>query len=306
MKVLDLFAGCGGFSHGFHKAGYEIAAFVEWWQPAITTFLQNHPKAKHLGGDITKINDETFLEWKEKVDLIVGGPPCQGFSLCGKRDPKDKRNQLYKEFLRAVRLVQPSFVVMENVQGILSMKDGNGRTVIERIVEDFIELGYSVSYKILTASDYGVAQNRKRLIIIASKLDIFPQPIEKRKSLLEVIGDLPEHENGLNGHLLFTPKEETLRKIRRLKQGERISEKFNFSRQRLSADKPSRTITTKPMFIHPFYDRFLTPRELARLQSFPDYFLFSGSKTDMVKQIGNAVPPLMAQAIAEKLKEVFP
>jgi len=298
VRVLDLFAGCGGFSLGFQQAGFDIAGFVEWWQPAITTFLKNHPDAIHLGNDITKIPDETFRELKSKVDIIVGGPPCQGFSMCGKRDPKDKRNSLYKEFLRAVRVIEPKIVVMENVQGLLSMKLED-KFVIDKIVEDFIQLDYFVSYKVLTASNYGVAQNRKRLILIACKLDLFPHPKNNIKTVIEAISNISQETNA---HLFFNTTQEIQEKISHLKQGEKLSRNFNFSRQRLFTNKPS--ITTKPIFIHPIKDRFLTPRELARLQSFPDSFEFSGTKTSMVKQIGNAVPPLLAQAIAQKIRGV--
>jgi DNA (cytosine-5)-methyltransferase 1 len=302
MKVLDLFAGCGGFSHGFLQAGYEVVAFVENWQPAIETFRKNHPQATLIGRDITLIPDKTIQIYKNHVDVIIGGPPCQGFSMCGKRNPKDKRNTLYKEYLRFVGIIQPKLVIMENVGGLLTMNDSKGRKVIDRILHDFIKLGYFVSYKILTASEYGVAQNRRRLVIIGKKMDLFPHPTATRRTVLEAISDLPE---GINGHLFFDTKEETLEKIKTLKQGEKLSKNFNFCRQRLRADQPSKTVTTQPMFIHPIYNRFLTPRELARLQSFSDHFEFCGTKTSMVKQIGNAVPPLMAQAIAEQIKEVM-
>ena len=298
MKVLDLFSGCGGFSLGFQQAGYEIIGFVEWWQPAITTFLKNHPHAQLIGRDIRLISDETLSSYCGRVDIIVGGPPCQGFSLCGKRDPKDKRNSLYKEYLRAVKIISPKYIVMENVAGILNMKDGDNRFVIDNILHDLIKLGYLVSYKVLTSSDYGVPQKRQRLIIIGKKEEFFPLPNSKEKTVAEGIINIPD---GINGHVYFDTKKETVEKIKLLQQGERLYKTYNFSRQRLYANRPSKTITTKPLFIHPYEDRFLTPRELARLQSFPDDFHFCGSKSDMVKQIGNAVPPLMAQAIAEKL-----
>ena len=303
MNVLDLFSGCGGFSSGFKKAGCNILGFVEWWTPAITTFLKNHPKAIHLGSDITKISDKSIQSLKGRVDIIVGGPPCQGFSLCGKRDPKDKRNKLYKEFLRFVKIIEPKFVVMENVSAILSMEDNKQEKVINKIIHEFISLDYFVSYKVLNSFDYGVAQKRKRLILIAKKIDLFPDKLPCQKTVIEAIHDLPLRENGLNAHILFHPKEETVEKIKNLQQGQKLSNTFNFSRQRLFAFKPSSTVVTKPIYIHPYYHRFLTPRELARLQSFSDDFFFCGSKTDMVKQIGNAVPPLMARCIAKKILE---
>src|SRR3989338_1028820 len=204
--VLDLFSGCGGFSLGFQQAGYDIVAFVEMWKPAIETYKLNHPNAKHLGYDITKVKDEELLEYRNKIDVIIGGPPCQGFSLAGKRNKEDNRNQLYKEYLRFVEIINPKTIVMENVQGILTMRDKDNEKIINKILKDLIRLEYLVTFK----------------------------------------------------------------KI-------------------------------KPIYIHPYYNRLLTPRELARIQSFPDEFIFTGSKTSMVKQIGNAVPPKLAKEIANDL-----
>ncbi len=304
LNVLDLFAGCGGFSHGFQRAGCNILGCVEWWKPAVTTFLKNHPGSQCFCADITSIGSKELSELKGKVDIIVGGPPCQGFSICGKRNPKDKRNQLYKEFLRIVSIIRPKIVVIENVTGILSMKDYDQEKIINKIIHELIKLNYSVSYRILNAADYGVPQNRERVIIIAKKLDLFPKPFGKKKTVIEAIGDLPLRPNGLNGHVWFNTSPEILSKIKCLPQGGRLSKTFNFCRCRLYAYGQSKTIVTSPIYIHPFYHRFLTPRELARLQSFPDSFEFCGPKNDMVKQIGNAVPPLMAEAIAKQIIEV--
>jgi DNA (cytosine-5)-methyltransferase 1 len=303
--VIDLFSGCGGFSHGFLQAGFEVIGFVEWWKPAITTFLQNHPRCRHLGKDITQVPDAALSELKGKVDIIVGGPPCQGFSTCGNRDPNDKRNQLYREYLRFVRIIQPKYAIIENVQGILSMNDHEGRIVIDRIVSDLIGLDYFVCYKVLKASNYGVPQHRKRLIIIAKKIDLYPEPTGETKTVIEAIGDLPTEENGINAHQFFNTTQKTIERIRNLNQGERIPGLFHMERERLRADKPSKTIVTQSRFIHPLYNRFLTARELARLQSFPDTFIFCGTKNAMVKQVGNAVPPLLAKAIAEKILEDY-
>jgi len=297
--VIDLFAGCGGFSLGFIQAGFEIVGFVEMWKPAIETYKLNHPNAKHLGYDITKIKDGELLEYKNKIDVIIGGPPCQGFSLCGKRNINDKRNTLYKEYLRFVRIINPKTIVMENVKGLLSMKDENNERVINKIVNDLIKLDYSVCYRVLNASDYGVPQNRERLIIIGKKLDLFPKPLDNKINVIEAIGDLPFEENGMNAHVCFKPTENTIEKIKTLKQGEKLNNKFNRSRQRIYSDKPSPTVMTKPLFVHPIFDRIMTPRELARLQSFPDDFRFTGSRTSMVKQIGNAVPVKLAREIAK-------
>lgn len=302
MKVMDLFAGCGGFSYGFTKAGFEVVGFVEVWQPAIDTFLKNHPKTKHLGYDIAKIKNNEIEKYKGKVDVIIGGPPCQGFSTAGKRNPKDKRNQLYKEFLRFVKIINPDIVVMENVKGILSMNDIDNERIINKIVNEFIKNDYFVCYKLLNSSNYSVPQNRERVVIIAKKLCLFPKEKNAKFNVVDLLRDLPYEETNLNGHFLFNPTKDIINRIKNLGHGERLSSKFNFSRMRIHPDKPSPTVSTKPLFIHPVYDRLMTPRELARLQSFPDSFEFTGSKTAMVKQIGNAVPPLMAEAIASNLR----
>ena len=156
----------------------------------------------------------------------------------------------------------------------------------------------------MTASEYGVPQDRRRLFFIAQKRDIFPEKVEGQKTVIESIGDIPNEYGALNGHFFFETQDATVAKIKKLKEGEKMSKKYNFSRQRLKANEPSKTVTTQSMFIHPIYDRFLTARELARLQSFPDDFAFTGSKTAMVKQIGNAVPPLLAYSIAKQIMEV--
>lgn len=297
--VLDLFAGCGGLSYGFQEAGYNIIGFVEKWEPAIETFLKNHPSTIHLGGDIQKIRDHELLKYKDKVDVIVGGPPCQGFSMCGKRDPADPRNRLYREYLRFVRIIRPKAIVMENVQGLRTMKTQQGEYVLAKILYDLIDLGYCVSYKVLTASDHGVPQKRRRLVIVGIRRELFPTPDERMITVGEALRSISTHQNG---QVFFETTSASNERFSKLKQGERVNSPFNFCRQRLSASEPSRTITTVPMYIHPTEDRLLTPRELARLQSFPDDFKFCGTKTSMVKQIGNAVPPRLAYKIAEQLR----
>src|SRR3989344_7613059 len=224
-KVIDLFAGCGGFSYGFAKAGFEVVGFVEMWKPAIETFVKNHPHAQHLGHDITKIKNNELEKFKGKVDLIIGGPPCQGFSMAGKRNPKDDRNQLYKEFLRFVKIIEPNIIVMENVKGILSMNDKGNERIINKIVNEFIKNNYFVSYKLLNSSDYGVPQNRERVVIIAKNLALFPKEKNKKINTLESIRGLPYEETNLNGHLLFNPTREINERIKNLDHGEKLSSK---------------------------------------------------------------------------------
>ncbi|MBT3304406.1 DNA cytosine methyltransferase [Candidatus Woesearchaeota archaeon] len=304
-KVIDLFAGCGGLSYGFHSAGFNVVGFIEKCKTAIDTFKKNFPNAIHIGTDIKQVKNSELLKYKNKIDIITGGPPCQGFSFCGKRNPKDKRNQLYKEFIRIISIINPKIVVIENVPGIKSMKDLDKRSILDKILKELISLDYSVSHKLLVASDFQVPQNRKRLIIIAKKNEFFPEPSKNKVTVIEAIKDLPKEGSDLNGHVLFQTTQKVIEKIKNTKQGGKLSDKYNFCRQRLYANKPSKTITTEPIFIHPVHDRFLTPRELARLQSFPDSFVFMGTKTSILKQIGNAVPPKLAFAIAQKIREVL-
>lgn len=307
LKVLDLFAGCGGFSLGFSKAGHEIVGFVESWPPAIDTFLKNHPKAEHLGYDIRVIGDIEIERFRNKIDVIIGGPPCQGFSTAGKRDPKDKRNQLYKEFLRFVRIIKPRIVLLENVKGLKSMIDSDGEKILDKIINEFIKEQYFVCWKVLKAVEHCVPQKRERLILVAKKPDsiVFDFFSKIKIKPIDALKDLPCKECPLNGHVCFDTTKENIAKIKKLKQGERLLN-YNLSRQRIYSDEPAPTIVTKPLFVHPIYDRLMTPRELARLQTFPDYFEFCGSKTSMVKQIGNAVPPRMAYFIARSIEEEIP
>lgn len=168
LNALDLFCGCGGLSLGFEKAGINILLGIDAWQDAITTFNHNHKNSKGLCTDLSTLNPkdiESVLNNKS-VDIIIGGPPCQGFSVAGKRIIDDERNKLYKNFVRFVDYFKPKAFVMENVPNILSI---GGGIVRNSIVKDFSDLGYKVVYKVLTASDYGVPQNRKRAIFVGLK-----------------------------------------------------------------------------------------------------------------------------------------
>ena len=295
--VLDLFSGCGGLSLGFNNAGYNIKYFVEYWKPAIETHKINFPECELLGTDITSIDNKTISNIKD-IEVIIGGPPCQGFSMAGKREISDPRNQLYKHYIRFVKIIRPKIVVIENVQGITSMKSPEGERIISHITNDLINLGYIVSYKKLKAVEYGIPQKRERIFIIGIKKELYPTPINVRTNVIEALKDIPEN---YNAHLFTEPTTNTINKIRELNQGQKFNKNYNLSRKRLFSNRPSPTVTTVNLFIHPIEDRFLTPRELARLQSFPDTFTFYGKKTSITKQIGNAVPPKLAEVLAKKL-----
>ena len=178
IKVIDLFCGIGGFSKGFEMAGYDIVAGIDFWDVALETFKNNH-NSEALLKDLTETDDDFFKKYENKVDVIIAGPPCQGFSMCGQRKTSDKRNRLFEEVVRAVKLIKPKVVVIENVVGLLSMTNTEGQNVKDVIYDNFNQLGYEVKHKILDASEYGVPQKRKRVIFIISKVKgmNFPQTL---------------------------------------------------------------------------------------------------------------------------------
>lgn len=341
LNALDLFCGCGGLSLGFEKAGINILLGIDAWQDAITTFNHNHKNSKGLCADLSTLNPkdiESVLNNKS-VDIIIGGPPCQGFSVAGKRIIDDERNKLYKNFVRFVDYFKPKAFVMENVPNILSI---GGGIVRNSIVKDFSDLGYKVVYKVLTASDYGVPQNRKRAIFVGLKNSSdfsFPE-----KSVLylttsfEALSDLPENSltdgssypiaancdyqklmrensNKIFNHEITEHNERTKKIIALVPDGGNYKDlplelqqtrKVHIAWTRLNSQKPSFTIDTGHRHhFHYKFNRIPTVRESARIQSFPDDFIFLGTKTSQYKQVGNAVPPLMAEAIAKKVRETL-
>lgn len=369
MTVIDLFSGCGGLALGFKWAKFKTLIASDVDENCEKTYTYNFPETKFIRNDLRaiKTNDIKKLV-TEDVDVVVGGPPCQGFSLANKKRNTindDPRNQLFYEFVRVVRDFQPKAFVMENVRGLLSMKKGE---VIKLMKQEFENsgIGYNVDYKVLMASDYGVPQKRQRVIMIGFRkdLDVKPEFPEKTYSrsvtTWEAISDLPQikasqgeetmiyetnpqneyqqfmrkQSNMVNNHIAMRHTKRLIERFKVIKAGQSLAhvsqehaavkrgnpkEKskivFSQNNQRLHADKPAPTIAAsfQSNFIHPYLNRNFTAREGARLQSFPDSFIFQGMRTKMswekglsqYQQIGNAVPPLMAFAIAEKIKAVL-
>ena len=338
FNTIDLFCGCGGLSSGFEKAGYNIVLGVDIWEDALKTYRLNHKNGTTLCGDLSKISPEALkdaINGKE-VDVIIGGPPCQGFSVAGKRVIEDERNELYKAFVRMVDYFRPKAFVMENVPNIISM---GGGIIKDLIIKSFLDIGYNVTYKVITASDYGVPQNRRRAIFIGmleSKFEFSPVAYTKIVTCEEALSDLPEYSvadntaytcpplskyqelvrnnsSGIYNHLVTEHNAETRRIIsmvpdggnyKNLPENLQQTRKVHIAWTRLNSQKPSITIDTGHRHhFHYKWDRVPTVRESARLQSFQDDFVFLGSKTSQYKQVGNAVPPIMAQAIAEELKK---
>lgn len=363
-KVIDLFAGCGGFSVGFEKAGYSIVKAVEFDKNIAASYSHNHKNTVMLAQDIGFVDNEKFF-CRGEGDVIIGGPPCQGFSMAGARIREknafinDPRNFLFRHYLNVVKLVRPKVFLMENVKGILS-KDGGA--IFQEIVnafsnpENFEGDRYFLHYKVCKAIEFGVPQQRERVVIIGvlnkkfnidDSFEIAREEILKmdthffdKVSLQEAISDLPEPtEDGsislqeprslyqevlrdgctiTKNHIASRHSSVALTRMKNIRVGENwqaLEENINSVHSgaygRLSWDKPTMTITTRfdtpagGRFIHPEKDRTLTPREAARVQSFPDSFEFLGNKTIVCKQIGNAVPPKMAFFMAYVVKNLI-
>lgn len=352
LKCLDLFCGAGGLSCGLHMAGLETVAGVDFDAAAIKTFNENK-LGKGLVADLEKLSSEKIKELcGGSVDLVVGGPPCQGFSLSGFRNEKDKRNRLYKSFVRIVRDLSPRGFVLENVPGLVSLFDGKAK---DSIIKEFAALGYNVVYQILRASDYGVPQHRRRVVFVGLKNGVFKYPtpthFEKPKnnkqhkmvSCKDALADLPalstvdflgaetqdyvvspmndfqrlmrkssakvlnhiaaKHSKFVRSTIALVPSGQNYKSLPKNLRGSR---NFHVAWTRFPENEPSPTIDTGHRHHFHYKEcRVPTVRECARLQSFPDDFRFTGNKTQQFRQVGNAVPPLMARALGLALKEAL-
>lgn len=325
-SYIDLFSGAGGLSLGFDNAGFENIFSLDIEKSFNETYKLNFPKHKLIELDIKKLKEQEVKKilGNKKVDVVVGGPPCQGFSMAGnagRRFIDDERNKLYKEFLRIVKITKPKFFVMENVARIFTHRNGNTR---KEIINDFEKIGYKVECKILNSADYGVAQMRRRTIFIGTNINngkeiIFPKKIvTKYTNIKEVIDDLPKLKSGescdkISNHIAMKHTGQMLEKMKYVKDGgdrnsipKDIRPLSGDIRKyiRYNSNNPSITITgdMRKVF-HYNQNRALTVRELARIQSFPDNFIFKGSIISQQQQIGNSVPPILAYNIAKAIKE---
>lgn len=392
-RAVDLFAGAGGFGLGLSLAGWTVTGAVERDAWACETLRTNHPECEVVAGDITRLADRALASIVEGADLIVGGPPCQGFSVANNAagDPADPRNSLFREFVRAVSLGRPAAFVMENVPGLLRRRTATGRPVIEIVRESFERHGYHTEYAVLEGRDFGVPQLRPRLFIVGSRRPLarpFPSPTHgtardastptlfrdaapspyRHSWLIDAIGDLPSAgEPGaseviaydrearcplqvlLRGGASGVPNHHAMRHSQRLvarfaqigwgesgadapsehrarRRGDASAlsgKDYDQNNRRLHPYRVSHTIPASfyANFVHPFVDRNFTPREGARIQTFPDWYVFCGKPTVVshkllqregrdgelhlcqYNQIGNAVPPMLAYALGRHLRE---
>ncbi len=350
-KVLDLFCGAGGLSLGLKRAGFKVALAVDNWSAAQKTFACNFPDAPFLAANIDQVRstdllDAADIQSNEQLTLIAGGPPCQGFSSAGKREPRDPRNTLVGTFARLVAELRPQFLLFENVEGFLTT--GRGAAIFA-LLDPILESGYQVHLRKVNAANYGVPQLRKRVIAVGAlgTMPSFPGPTHSAyggpgahlagrnlpltPTLQEAIGDLENVPPRFDGHIREPLKGTDLQRCIALKPGQTMRDlpidlqHDSYSRRanrrvrdgmpterrggapaglrRLRPDEPSKAVTGTSIteFLHPSLDGFLTVRECARLQTFPDEFEFIGTRNAQALLIGNAVPPRLAEALGRSL-----
>ncbi|WP_158260213.1 DNA cytosine methyltransferase [Photobacterium sp. GB-56] len=362
ITTVDLFCGAGGFSEGFAKAGgFEPLLAVDFDLQATETFKHNHPNINVVCADVSTLDKDKILSLTDNrnVQVVIGGPPCQGFSLAGLRLPDDPKNQLFKEYVRIVDILKPDIFIFENVVGIVSMQRG---LVLDAICLEFEKIGYEVSHSIVNSADFGVPQARPRFIMIGSKHGQkigMPQPTHSAEknlqsqlfdnallphvSVKDALSNLPIiHQGEGSEEVVNLPPMNSYQEMvfgqrnpgklfnqRATRHSDKIVERYSAMPQggdirslpeelrtkknnvfRLNEKVASRTITCnfRTDIIHPWMPRGLTTREAARLQSFDDDYQFFGNLTRKAKyltqddQVGNAVPPLLAKALANHIK----
>lgn len=377
LTAIDLFAGAGGLSYGFEMTGFDIKLAIEKDAWAAETYEANHVNKNVLVADIHTLDNTFFAEFSEKIDVIMGGPPCQGFSIAAsnRRKADDCRNELYREFLRVVEIVRPKIVLIENVKEIMGYKLPDGTKIVDDIKTFLVEYGYVCDYNVLNCRNYGVPQDRRRFFFLAVRGDISREEFKLEELMLQftcpeitfaqATSDLPvvrphQYPEGavqsytmdaqndfqrflrrnctlLHNHIPMQHTPKTIQKFIFLQseQGQQLPDElrprvrgnvdtisnasYSQNHRIIDGQKVSPTITASfySSFIHPTQPRNITVREAARIQTFPDSFVFKGKKTtlskkllakkgifeelhlDQFNQVGNAVPPLMAEHLAQ-------
>lgn len=311
----DLFCGTGGMALGFEMAGFKPVCGLDWFKEAGQSYRRNL-KHKHVEGDITnpKIKQKFISTVKKqlkgkRLTVLSGGFPCQGFSMSGSRIVEDERNSLYKDMLEIIAELDPEYIVAENVKGLRSMLKGK---VEDKIVKDMEALGYNVNVTVLNAADYYVPQKRERIIFVANKIDktnYHPAPLLEPGSYIttkEAIRDLIKipDDKSIN-HVRTKHRDDMKERLALVPEGKSLYDNYSDSWKKCPWNEASCTIKENHggVNIHPIEPRVITVREMARLQSFPDWFIFEGPKSKQMVQIGNAVPPLLAKAIGLAIRK---
>ena len=331
-RLVDLFSGAGGFQIGFERAGFQVVLSTDFDADCQTVHRINRPEVPFLKIDIHDLSSEIldhYIDSSGRIDVLIGGPPCQGFSTIGKRvssDPNkryvsDPRNTLFREYIRILNYLKPNFFLMENVEGLLTRDKGR---IFAEIKETFLNTGYEFNYAILNAADYGVPQIRNRVFFYGNRLGVHmnpPIPICGNSvgipynTVGSAISDLVSKPDDASiNHVALKHGAINIQRYALIPEGGRLPESelppelyrknFGNTFKRLHWDKPALTMVPghNAFPIHPLLNRSLTVREAARIQTFPDDYLFAGPRQKQCMQVGNAVPPQMAHCWAEYLK----
>lgn len=361
LKAMSLFSGAGGMDIGVQQAGFDILSCVELDKNCCETLRENisreNRKTVVYEGDIREFSPELLLEdlncSSGEIDLLFGGPPCQAFSQIGKQKSlSDERGLLLFQIIRYAKVIQPRAIMIEQVKGLLNAKDLDGKRggVFEQFIKELEALDYVPKWRVMLAADYGIAQLRERVFIVATKKPNgfqFPNPTHAKNlnglnlfnlpsyvTVGDVIGDLglplKKTETNIvpdNSHYDVTPTRDRER-IHGVPEGKNLSSQIHLPKEqiggltkkdttkflRLDRSKPSNTLRGGEIFFHPIEDRYLTPREYMRIHGYPDTYVLRGpirgrtgtvKNLDQHRQVGNSVPPPLAKAIAEKIKEVI-
>ena len=344
-KAISFFAGCGGLCYGITAAGFNIIASNELVDDYREIYKLNFPNARFLSNDIrdiTELEIDAILNEYSDIELFAGGPPCQGFSLAGKRNIEDRRNTLFQYYLKIANRVRPKVILLENVKLLTSMKNPEGKFVKDEIIDTFDKIGYFGQFFIVNASEYNVAQNRERVLFIGVRKDLNKKPdmlppicgdscdlfskCIPKFTFGDAVSDLEYLESGERSeidkyHKSTNHPEHVIRWLFNVPQGKSAHDNedpslrppsgYNTTYKRQVWTEPGCTVTTNFNMIsggnnvHPIATRALTIREALRLQSFPDSFKFKGKESSIRTTIGNAVPPLLAYNIAKFLKDTY-
>ena len=318
-NFIDLFSGAGGLSCGLTMAGFSPVASVEIMPEAVETYKYNFGFCKGFKENVEtrdireqSVKENLYETVRDKhIHLIVGGFPCQGFSMSGNRVVTDERNSLYLEMLKIVNQIRPEYVVCENVEGLRSMLNGK---IEQKIIEDYKNIGYEINVTVLNSADYGVAQTRRRVIFIGNRIggiNYHPKPLldkEHYKTLGQEIERFMTMDNDPSiNHIITKHTSDMEKRISEVPEGYSLYGNYSDAWKKSPWDKPSCTVKENHggVNLHPKLPRVLTPRELAAIQSFPDDFIFKGSKKWQLVQIGNAVPPLLGKAIGKAVQKAL-